>query len=170
MREPEDREGWIAPDAVTSTLDADRFDGRVITSIRYKRDGVLTLRPHYSVVGEEPALCGSGRRRGGQTPHRTPSPFQCRDRGLVSGWSAALLFRRRVRGRRTERGEHGRPLDGAGHRRSSSPPDHQPGDRIQPSVSPDGRRMAFLSTPARGAETDLMVVEIGSDGSFRGSP
>ena len=33
------RDGWIAPDAITSTLDADRFDGRVITLMRYKRDG-----------------------------------------------------------------------------------------------------------------------------------
>ena len=44
-----EREGWIAPDAITNTLDPTRFDGRVVTSMRYKRDGVLTLRPHYSV-------------------------------------------------------------------------------------------------------------------------
>jgi dipeptidyl aminopeptidase/acylaminoacyl peptidase len=46
---PAAREGWIAPNAVSNTLDAERFDGRVVTSIRYKRDGQLQLRPHYSV-------------------------------------------------------------------------------------------------------------------------
>lgn len=43
------REGWIAPDAVSRTLDPERFDGRVVTSIRYKRDGRLSFQPHYSV-------------------------------------------------------------------------------------------------------------------------
>ena len=45
--EGEGREGWIAPDAVTRTLDPSRFDGRVVTSTRYKRDGRLALQPHY---------------------------------------------------------------------------------------------------------------------------
>ena len=46
---PGEREGWIAPDALTGTLDPQRFDGRVVTSTRYKRDGTLSLRPHFSV-------------------------------------------------------------------------------------------------------------------------
>jgi Tol biopolymer transport system component len=29
------RAGWIAPDAITNTLDSTRFDGRVITQMRY---------------------------------------------------------------------------------------------------------------------------------------
>ena len=46
----EDREGWVAPDALTNTVDRERFDGRVITSTRYKRAGTLTLQPHPSVT------------------------------------------------------------------------------------------------------------------------
>ena len=34
--------------ALTKTLDAKRFDGRVITSTRYKSNGTLTWLPHYS--------------------------------------------------------------------------------------------------------------------------
>ena len=43
------REGWIAPNSVSKTVDAKRFDGRVITSTRYKRDGTLTFLPHFSI-------------------------------------------------------------------------------------------------------------------------
>ncbi|MGM0745151.1 MAG: TolB family protein, partial [Bacteroidota bacterium] len=37
--EQEERAGWIAPDAITNTLDAERFDGRVITQMQYMQDG-----------------------------------------------------------------------------------------------------------------------------------
>src|SRR5262245_6831882 len=43
------REGWIAPDARSHTLDAKRFDGRVITNMRYKRDGTLDFLPDPSL-------------------------------------------------------------------------------------------------------------------------
>ncbi|HAK54013.1 MAG TPA: hypothetical protein DCP38_00825, partial [Acidobacteria bacterium] len=45
---PEARRGWIASDAISRTLDAERFDGRVVTSMRYKREGQLQLQPHPS--------------------------------------------------------------------------------------------------------------------------
>ena len=48
--ESAERDGWIAPDALSNTLDPDRFDGRVITSTRYRADGTMTLRPHFSVT------------------------------------------------------------------------------------------------------------------------
>ena len=44
----DEHEGWVAPDALTKTVDAKRFDGRVITSTRYKSNGTLTWLPHYS--------------------------------------------------------------------------------------------------------------------------
>ena len=44
-----ERDGWIASDALSHTLDPERFDGRVVTSTRYKADGTITLRPHFSV-------------------------------------------------------------------------------------------------------------------------
>ena len=39
---PDDRREWVAPDAITVTLDEERFDGRIVTSMRYKQDGTLT--------------------------------------------------------------------------------------------------------------------------------
>ncbi len=164
----EDREGWIAPDAITSTLDPVRFDGRVVTSIRYKEDGVLTLRPHFSASAKSQLfLAPAG---GGPVTRLTDLPF---DVGSVA-WSmdGRQIF---FAGDEYEDDELNSqntgdlwtvPVTGGPARRLTT----NPGTESSPSVSPDGRRMAFLSTPARGSETDLMVVEIGSDGSFRGEP
>ena len=44
----DEREGWVAPDAISRTLDAKRFDGRVVTSMRYKSNGTLPWMPHYA--------------------------------------------------------------------------------------------------------------------------
>lgn len=164
----EDREGWIAPDAITSTLDPVRFDGRVITSMRYKEDGVLTLRPHYSV--SEKSQLHVVPAQGGSATRLTDLPF---DVSSVE-WSpdGRHIF---FAGDEYEDDEFNSqntgdlwtiPVTGGPARRLTT----NPGTESSPSVSPDGRRMAFLSTPARGAETDLLVVEIGSDGSFRGEP
>jgi dipeptidyl aminopeptidase/acylaminoacyl peptidase len=162
------REGWIAPDAITSTLDVERFDGRVITSIRYKEDGTLTLRPHFSVPGKSqlflvPAEGGSPRRL-------TDLPF---DVGSVV-WSqdGRQIFFSGDEYEDDELNDESTadlwtvPVNGGPARRLTT----NPGSESDPVVSPDGRRMAFLSNPARGEETDLLVVEIGSDGSFRGEP
>ncbi|MEE8146541.1 MAG: hypothetical protein V3T24_02960, partial [Longimicrobiales bacterium] len=72
-----DREGWIAPDAVSRTLDGTRFDGRVVTSTRYKRDGVLTLRPHFSVAEKSQLYVVSA--RGGQPRQLTNLDFDVED-------------------------------------------------------------------------------------------
>jgi dipeptidyl aminopeptidase/acylaminoacyl peptidase len=162
------REGWIAPDAISSTLDAERFDGRVITSTRYKRDGVLTLRPHYSVSGKSQLfLVPAG---GGVARPLTDLPF---DVGSVA-WSrdGRQIF---FSGDEYEDDELSNEntadlwtvsANGGPARRLTT----NPGSESSPVVSPDGRRMAFLSAPARGEETDVMVVEVGPDGSIRGEP
>jgi dipeptidyl aminopeptidase/acylaminoacyl peptidase len=148
------REGWIAPDAVTKTLDADRFDGRVITSIRYKRDGALTLRPHYSVSEKRQLFVVSA--LGGTARQVTFLSFNVRSI-LWSQDGRQLFFTGDL---------WTVPATGGTARRLSS----NPGSEQGPAVSPDGRWMAYLFSGERGSETDLMVVELGPDGSFRGAP
>jgi dipeptidyl aminopeptidase/acylaminoacyl peptidase len=168
--ESDDRRGWIAPDAVTATLDAQRFDGRVITSIRYKRDGALTLRPHYSVFEKRQLYVVAA--SGGQARQLTELDF---DVGSVV-WSAdsqRLFFTGDEHQDDELNAEYTGDLwtiralgsGGAAQRLTTNP-----GTESSPALSPDGRTLAFLSTRERGAPTDLMAVEIGSDGSFRGSP
>ncbi len=166
----EGREGWIAPDAITSTLDAERFDGRVITSTRYKRDGILTLRPHFSVSEKRQLYVVPS---GGGIPRRLtdrPLPFDVG--GVVWSQDGRQLFFTGDEREDDELNEQNTgdlwtvPVEGGPVRRLTT----NPGTESSPSVSPDGRQLAFLSTPARGEETDLMVVEIGSDGSLRGAP
>lgn len=163
-----DREGWIAPDAITTTLDPRRFDGRVITSTRYKRDGILTLRPHFSVSEKRQLFVVDA--QGGVARRLTDLSF---DVGSVV-WSrdGRQLFFTGDEYEDDETSDESTgdlwtvPFTGGPSRRLTT----NPGTEENPAVSPDGRRLAYLSTPGRGEETDLMVVEIGSDGSFRGEP
>lgn len=162
------RKGWIAPDAVSRTLDAERFDGRVVTSIRYKRDGRLELQPHFSVHPKRQIMVVDA---GGGSPRQlTRLEF---DAGEPT-WSrdGRLLF---FAGDDMEdeelRAENSGdiwavPADGGTVRRLTT----NPGAESAPAVSPDGRSLAFLSTPARGSQTDVLVVETGAGGDFRGEP
>lgn len=168
--DPDDRRGWVAPDAITATLDDERFDGRVVTSMRYKQDGTLTLRPHYSISSKRqlyvvPAV-------GGMARQVTSLAFGV---GSVV-WSAdgGRLF---FSGDEFEDDELLREdtrdlwtVPATGTDAPARPLTANPGSESSPSLSPDGSLLAFLSTPERGAPTDLVVVEIDSDGSFRGSP
>ena len=164
----ESRKGWIAPDAVTRTLDAARFDGRVVTSTRYKRDGRLALQPHYLSRAKRQLMVVDA--AGGTPRQLTRLPFNAG----VPVWSrdGQVIF---FTGDEDEDDELGSEntgdiwavdAQGGTVRRLTT----NPGTESAPAVSPDGRHVAFLSTPARGSQTDLLVAEIGSDGHFRGLP
>lgn len=164
----EPREGWIAPNAVTHTLDPERFDGRVITSVRYKRNGTLTYLPHPSVREKRQLFVVPA--AGGQARQLTSLHFNVGS--VVWSRDGGQLF---FTGDEHEDNELNRentgdlwtiPISGGTARRLTT----NPGTESDPRISPDGQRMVFLSAPERGAEVDVMVVEIGSDGSFRGAP
>ena len=160
--------GWVAPDAITNTLDAERFDGRVITSMRYKRDGTLTLRPHPSTRTKRQLFVVPA--DGGAPVQRTNVAFDVG--GVV--WSAdgeRLYFT----GNEKEDDEYNRDLttDIYMIERATGTPQKltsNPGSEDAPAVSPDGSRLAFLQTRARGEETDLRVVDLAANGTFRGLP
>ena len=164
--EGEDREGWIAPDAVSHTLDPERFDGRVVTSIRYKRDGTLTFRPHFSVQDKRQLYVVPA--EGGSAQQVTRVEF---DVGTPV-WSPdgeRLFFTG------DEREDEELRADFTGDiwsvARSGGPLlrlTTNPGSESAPAVSPDGRQLAFRSSRARGAPTDLFVATLGPDGGFRG--
>lgn len=162
------REGWIAPDAVTRTLDRERFDGRVITSTRYKRDGVLTLLPHYSVREKRQLFVVSA--DGGEPRQLTDLPFNVGS-PVWSPDGRYLFFtgdeHEDDEARRERTGDiWAVAAQGGSVRRLTT----NPGSEYAPAVAPDGGAMAFLSNPARGAPTDLLVAQMGPDGSFRGEP
>lgn len=156
----------IAPDAVTSTLDDQRFDGHVITAMGYKRDGVHALLPHYSLDEKTQLHVVSA---DGGTPRRlTDLDF---DVGGVE-WSAdgrRIYFT----GDENEDDEYNSEntndvwsvaVTGGSVRRLTV----NPGSESSPALSPDGATIAYLSSPARGEQTDILVQEVGSDGSLRG--
>ena len=165
---PEGREGWIAPDAVSRTLDTARFDGRVVTSTRYKRDGRLALQPHYLSREKRQLMvvdaAGGTPRQLTQLSFDAGGPVWSRDRRVI-------FFTGDEREDDELDSENSGDIwavdaQGGTVRRLTT----NPGTESAPAVSPDGRYVAFLSTPARGSQTDLLVAEIGSDGHFRGLP
>ena len=166
--EDAERVGWIAPDAVTHTLDPERFDGRVVTSMRYKRDGILPLRPHASTQAKRQLFVVAA--DGDEPVQRTDVAFNV---GAVV-WSAdseRLYFT----GNEREDDEYNRDLttDIYMTGRESGAPQKltaNPGSEDAPAVSADGSRLAFLQTRARGEETDLRVVDLAADGTFQGIP
>ena len=167
--ESDEREGWIAPDALSNTLDPERFDGRVVTSTRYKTDGTITLRPHFSVNESDDLYLVSA--EGGIPRRLTALPF---DKSDVR-WSPdgrTLYFS----GDQNQDDESNneeltrdiwavRVTDGSV---TDLTPD--PGSEASPSPSPDGTRLAYIFTAERGAEQDLMVVDVGADGRFTTEP
>ena len=166
--EPGERDGWIAPDALSNTLDEERFDGRVITSTEYKADGTLTLRPHFSVNESADLYLVSA--EGGIPRRLTELRF---DKSSVR-WSSdgrTIYFS----GDEKQTDENNEELtqniwavrvtDG-----SVTDLTPEPGSETSPSPSPDGTRLAFVFTGERGAERDLMVVDVGGDGRFTTEP
>ena len=166
--EVEGREGWIAPDAVTRTLDASRFDGRVVTSTRYKRDGRLALQPHYLSRAKRQIMVVDA--AGGEPQQLTRLSFNA-GAPVWSRDGRVIFFTGDEREDDELDSENSGDIwavdaQGGTVRRLTT----NPGTESAPAVSPDGRHVAFLSTPARGSQTDLLVAEIGSDGHFRGVP
>ena len=163
-----ERQGWIAPDAITNTLSAERFDGRVITTMTYKRDGTLTLLPHPSTPAKRQLFIVPA--AGGPAVQRTDLAFDVGE--LVWSPDAQRLY---FTGDALEDDEYGDDLTtdiyvidretGDPHNLTSNP-----GDELSPHVSPDGTALTFLHTRARGEETDVRVVDLTADGRVRGLP
>ncbi|HET7039371.1 MAG TPA: DPP IV N-terminal domain-containing protein, partial [Gemmatimonadales bacterium] len=162
------RKGWIAPDAVSRTLDAQRFDGRVITSMRYKRDGTLTLLPHYSVRPKSQLYVVAA--SGGEPRRLTALPF---DVGGVF-WSAdsrTLYFGGNPEQDNEYNVENTQQiyavaLDGGEPRALTA----NPGSENNAALSPDGKSLAYVLTADRGAQPEVMVVALAPDGGFAGAP
>lgn len=163
-----EREGWVSPDAVTSTLDKKRFDGRVYTTLRMKRDGTQTLLPHRSARNKRQLYVVEA--GGGEAVQLTDLQY---DVGGVAwtGDSTSLLFTgdekqddeyneeytSQIYAVAREGGEPRQITDGLGSERALA-------------VSPDGRRLAYLFSADRGEPSDVMIVEISGDGSFQSEP
>ncbi len=163
-----ERRGWIAPDAITNTLSAERFDGRVITTMAYKRDGTLTLLPHPSTPAKRQLFIVSA--AGGPAVQRTDLAYDVGE--LVWSPDTQRLY---FTGDALEDDEYSDDLTtdiyvidretGDPHTLTSNP-----GDELSPHVSPDGTALTFLHTRARGEETDVRVVDLTADGRVRGLP
>ena len=160
--------GWVAGDALSHTLDATRFDGRVITSARYKRDGMLELLP--DPASRKPRQLFVVPALGGRPKQLTPAAF---DVGSVT-WShdSRLIV---MTGSERQSAEADPQMthdiyvtsrDGGALRRLTN----NPGAERSPSWSPVRNQLAFVLTPVRNAKQNVVVVDLASDGRFMGQP
>lgn len=164
----DDREGWIAPDAVSKTLDAKRFDGRVVTSMRYKSNGTLPWLPHPSTrdVAQIFVVAATGGTPA-QVTRLAFAPSQVE--WLPDG--ETLIFT----GDERQDDEYNRDLtsdlfavarSGGEPRRLTS----NPGGERSAAVSPRGDSIAYLHQDAPGAEVDVFVASLDRDGRLTGTP
>ena len=162
------RAGWIAPDAITNTLDSTRFDGRVITHMRYMRDGTSALLPHPSIEKKRQLHIISA--DGGEPDQITDLPFH------VSNveWSADgnhiyfsgdpeeddeynIDFTRNLYVIDIASGDWKKLLE-------------REGSQSSPVVSPNGRFITFLHSAERGAQTDIYVASLDRSGEISDTP
>ena len=160
------REGWIAPDAISQTLDAKRFDGRVVTTMRYKRDGTLTLLPHPSIRGKSQQFVVPA--AGGEARQLTTLPF---DVGGVT-WSRdarTIYFGGNPR-QDDEYNQENTQQIYAIAREGGEPREltTNPGSETGAAVSPDGRMLAYVRSIVRDSQPEVMVVPLSADGGFAG--
>ena len=168
----DDGPGTVAPDAISRALDVDRFDGHVVTNRRYKRDGQRDWLPHPELRPRDQLFVVSA--EGGEAVQLTDLPRTVsnvewapdgqgfyvtadpRADDEMHFHPSSRIYHLPVR----QDGTAGEPrlvLDGDGGFTS-------------PAVSPDGRQLAFLHTASWFDQTELMVVELGSDGTAAAEP
>ncbi len=160
--------GWIAGDALSHTLDTTRFDGRVITSARYKRDGMLELLPDPASRKPHQLLVVAA--RGGRPKQLTPPAF---DVASIS-WShdSRLIVMTGSERQSAEADLHMThdlyviSREGGKAKRLTD----NPGAERSPSWSPVRDRLAFVLTPVRNTKQDVVIVDVDTDGRFIGQP
>jgi len=163
-----EREGWVSPEAISQTLDAKRFDGRVFTTMRMKRDGTLALLPHVSAKKKKQIYIVDA--RGGTATKLTDLAFDPEDLVWTRDGSTILFT-----GDEKQDDEYNEdytrdiyavPASGGAPRKLSS----GLGSERGLAISPDGKRLAYLFAERPGTPTDVYTVEISEAGDFRGAP
>lgn len=167
--EAEDRrEGWIAPDAISHTLDPSRFDGRVITSRRYKRDGTQTLLPDPATRDKSQLFVVAA--AGGEPRQLTDMPFNVRGIDWIPNGNAIVFGGNPLEddewNQENTQELYAVTVDGGDPRVLTS----NPGSETGADISPNGRQLAFVWSLARDVQPDIMVVDLNADGSFAGEP
>jgi dipeptidyl aminopeptidase/acylaminoacyl peptidase len=162
------REGWIAPDAISHTLDAKRFDGRVVTSMRYKRDGTLTLLPHPSIREKSQLFVVPA--EGGTPTQLTTLPFDVG--GVAWAPDGSTIYFTGNPEQDDEYNQESTQEIYAVARAGGEPRvlTTNPGSESNPAVSPDGRWLAYSYTAGRGSQAEIHVVRLGADGAFADAP
>lgn len=162
------RAGWISPDAITNTLDSTRFDGRVITQMRYKSDGRSTWTPHPSINAKVQLHIISA--NGGEPEQITNLPYNV---GQIE-WSKdgkQIYFS----GDPEEDDEYNEEYTRSLYVVNLETKKHRvllemDGNQSSPKISPNGQFITFTHSKEPGAITDVMVASLTRSGNIDGEP
>lgn len=149
------RAGWIAPDAITNTLDSTRFDGRVITQMRYMRDGTSAWLPHPSIEKKRQLHIISA--DGGEPDQITNLPFHVGD--IVWSEDGTRIY---FSGDQEEDDEYSTDFTRNLYVIDVASGDwkkllEMEGSQSTPTISPNGRFITFFHSAERGAQTIFML-------------
>lgn len=163
------RAGWIAPDAITATVDSARFDGRVITHMNYKRDGRSSWLPHPSVQEKRQLHVVSS--EGGEPEMLTELDFHVRS--ITWAPDGERIY---FAGNPEEDDAYNRDLTTNLYVLDVATGEHtqlladMEGAQTSPEISPDGQHLAFYHTEERGAQRNVMRVALDGTGHTTGNP
>ena len=163
-----ERAGWISPEARTNTVDSTRFDGRVITHINYKRDGVSQYLPHPSIEVKRQLYVVSA--DGGEAQQITDLDWNVSNPVWAANGSRIYFSAdpKEDEELNTDFNTNLYTVDvSSGQVDLLLEMDGNQGGHV---VSPDGRTLAFIHTLERGAPTDIFALPLGRDGLPSGSP
>jgi len=156
----------IAPNGITTPLNAERFDGYQITHLRYKRDGTFTFLPHPELVPKRQLFVVPA--AGGTARQVTDVPYNVGAFEWAPGGSYFVYTGNPKEDDELNLDPSSRiwvvPVDGG----TPTEPFRMPGGVSAPAISPDGTRLAFLGTAEWNAETQLHVIDIDARGMARG--
>ncbi len=166
--ETEPRALRVAPDAITSGLDPERFDGHVVTQRRYKSDGTFEWLPHPGHSDKSQIFLVPS--SGGEPAQVTDLPYNVRQLSWSRDGSWFLFAMDEEENEEYSFDPTGGIFTIGANGEGLREIVELPGGQGSPALSPDGRYVAFLHTPAWNADTELAVIEVGAGGEPRGEP
>ncbi len=161
---PKERKGWISDDAITDTLDAKRFDGRVFTTMRTKSDGVHTMLPNPDAKKKRQVFVVPA--GGGKARQVTRLAFNA-GAPIWTGDSNHLIISADAQ----ENDEYNDEYTSDLFRISIEDGEavaliQHPGSDLAPALSNDRTRLAWLHSAGQGEPTDVLTVAVLPDGTL----
>ena len=160
----------VAPDAITSVTDRDRFDGNVITHANFRQNSTEDLLPHPDAVPTPELWVVPA--EGGEAHQITDVPFEVMSPAWAEDGQSLIFVGNDAEPAEYDQHRVGGDLYAVDREGEEVRALTEEGDATysDPAVSPDGQTLAFLRRSGQGEPTSLFVVEVDPDFDFQDEP